>query len=78
MPTPNELPTIAPRFVHDSTRISLIERAIEAYLVRGREIPLEWTTEYLERIDRNHLESRFKVRLELKTPHPVSPTPTGA
>lgn len=41
MPTPNELPVLAPRFVHDSSRTGLIERAIEAYLLKGREIPVE-------------------------------------
>lgn len=79
MPTQNDLPVLAPRFVHDSSRTSLIERAIEAYLLNGREIPVEWIAEYLENLSRNHQEPRFHVRLELKSrPHPVSPTPTGA
>lgn len=79
MPTPNDLPVLAPRFVHESTRTTLIEKAIEGYLLRGREIPVEWTSEYLEILTRNGQESRFHVRLELKSrPHPVSPTPTGA
>lgn len=79
MPTPNELPVLAPRFVHDCSRTTLIEQAIEGYLLKGREIPLEWTSEYLEILTRNGQEPRFRVCLELKSrPHPVSPTPTGA
>ena len=79
MPMPNDLPVLAPRFVHDSSRTGLIERAIEAYLLNGREIPVEWTAEYLENLMRNHQESRFHIRLELKSrPHPVSQPIPGA
>lgn len=59
--TNSALPTITPRFVHEASRATLIEQAIQGYLDAGREIPLEWIGEYLETISRNHLEPRFEL-----------------
>ena len=47
----------------DPTRLSLIETAIQAYLDAGRKIPLEWISEYLLIIQREHKESRFRIVL---------------
>lgn len=54
---------VAPRFVHDSSRISLIEQAIQGYLDSKRPIPLEWISEYLAITDLHHMEPRFDVIL---------------
>lgn len=73
MTTPNSQATVAPRFVHDSSRATLIELAIQKYLDAGREIPLEWIGEYLAILNLHDLEPRFSVIVRPKY-HPISVT----
>jgi len=62
----NTTTSVAPRFVHDSSRVTLIEQAIQHYLDAGREIPVEWTCEYLEILNLHHMEPRFDVVIRPK------------
>lgn len=46
-----------------ATRTVLIEDAIQAYLDEGREVPLEWISEYLITILGDHAEPQFRITL---------------
>lgn len=69
-------PTLLPRFVHDSGRATLIEKAIDGYLGAGREIPTSWIHEYVQIIESHGLEPKYRIVLQPKSiPHHVNQKP---